>query len=395
MTLFSFKRMGSLALALLVALPAWAVSPSQPAITEARVEGGVLHILGANLGAGIPRITLGAMPLVVVAVTTTQVDAIVPATVVPGSYLLTIDLASDNGRTNAASPEVRFDEFWVTVGAAGPQGVPGPVGPDGVAGPPGSPGPSGPAGAQGPQGPQGPAGPAGKDGAPGLAGRDGAVGPAGKDGAAGPAGRDGAAGPVGERGPIGPAGAPGRDGADGTAGPVGPAGPAGSGAAIASIYSLGGLPCSVANCPGTTTPIAFDPLTSRAQFSCTRLPGTTTLRVTGGTDVGYVLRAGISGPNSLAFSSDVPGFAGPIVALSAGANVAFDIPVTTLCAGQAVAVTVTRFNYGDYGISAYGGSCNGDGFTFIGTTANSSVTCRFTMNGDQALDLRTAFRGIH
>ena len=158
---------GLLALSLLMP-PAFA-DPT-PAITEARVEGDVLRIGGFNLAAGIPRVVLGTVPLTVVAVTAGGIEALVPASMSPGSYLLTVNL----GKGNSAANEGKFDEFWVTIGATGATGATGSQGPQGVQG---AQGPQGPQGAPGAQGIQGPAGPQGPQGVPGPAGAAGPPGP--------------------------------------------------------------------------------------------------------------------------------------------------------------------------------------------------------------------------
>ncbi len=167
---------------LAASLPSFADSWRQPAITEAHADGAVLRVLGLNLAGGKPRVTLGTQPLTVVSMTSTQIDALIPASVVPGSYLLTVKLDKGKGGGGDRDDDGKYDEFWVTIGAAGPQGPAGAIGPAGPAGPPGSPGPAGAAGGQGPAG------------APG------------QDGAAGPQGPAGPTGPQGAQGPQGPAG---------------------------------------------------------------------------------------------------------------------------------------------------------------------------------------------
>ena len=97
----------------------------------------------------------------------------------------------------------KSDEFWITIGAAGPQGLTGLAGPQGSTGPAGPQGLTGSAGAQGPVGISGLPGPQGPAGVAGTAGRNGAAGPAG------PVGPQGIEGPVGAQGPAGPAGSPG------------------------------------------------------------------------------------------------------------------------------------------------------------------------------------------
>ena len=143
-----------------------------PIITEVRADGATLHIRGANLAGGTPKVTLGSegTALTLTFVSPTQIDALVPAAATPGTYLLGLTLSA-SGKSSGDS--ALNDEFWVTLGAVGPPGVPGA---------PGAAGATGPAGPQGPMGPQGPKGEAG------------AAGPKGDPGAAGPAGADGAPG---------------------------------------------------------------------------------------------------------------------------------------------------------------------------------------------------------
>lgn len=202
--------------ALTASLPSLADSSRQPTITEARADGGVLRIMGFNLGGVRPRVALGTLALSVVSATATQIDALVPGSVAPGSYLLTIDV----GRGKSDDNEGKIDEFWVTIGAVGPQG---------------------PAGSAGPQGVRGP------------------MGPQGLQGLAGPAGNAGATGATGAPGPSGPQGA------------IGPAGPSGPGGALTSIDALAGLACNTANsrdaCLGVAS-VTFDKTTNSLGLSC-------------------------------------------------------------------------------------------------------------------------------
>ena len=352
--------------ALPASLPSLAGSSRQPAIIEARADGSVLRILGFNLGGGKPSVTLGTLTLTVVSATATQIDALIPATVVPGSYLLAVDLSKSKDRDNDRHDgDGMYDEFWVTIGAAGPAGKDGAAGPQGPAGSAGATGPQGLIGIQGLQGPPG---------APGAPGPAGQAGAAGKDGAIGP------------QGPIGPAGP------QGSQGPVGPQGPAGAGGSPLTIQSLAGLPCTVAMCPGTTA-VAFDPVTSGLQVTCVRAPGNQTLRIQGAATVGAKLE---SLKERLQFASNVPGFAGMFLISDPGGPLTFDVSVNTLCPGQAVTVTLTRTvvetaigKYPGGHLLLQGGSCFP---TTLGSTATpgtaSSATCTFTMNGDQTLTIQ-------
>lgn len=157
------------ALALLVTattLPALADSSHQPMITAARPEGALLHITGLNFGGGTPAVTLGGLPLTLASTTATGIDAVLPG-MAPGTYLLTlaIDSGADSRRVNDDGS--KYDEFWVTIGAAGPQG---PASRDGVDGATGAVGPQGPAGAVGATGATGAQGPVGATGPQGPAG---------------------------------------------------------------------------------------------------------------------------------------------------------------------------------------------------------------------------------
>ena len=163
------------ALALLVTvttLPALADSSHQPMITAARAEGALLHISGFNFGGGTPAVTLGGLPLTLAFTTATSIDAVLPV-MAPGTYLLTLAIGSGADPRRVNDDGSKYDEFWVTLGAAGAQG---PAGRDGVDG------------ATGPVGPQGPAGATGATGAQGPIGATGAQGPIGAMGPQGPAG---------------------------------------------------------------------------------------------------------------------------------------------------------------------------------------------------------------
>ena len=128
-----------------------ATSPS-PLITSVTADPllTTLTITGANLGSpGATVVTLDSYPqLVLTTITNTSVVATLPAGIMPGSYLLMLTRTDTGPKT---------DEFWVTLGAVGPQG---PQGPQGIQGPTGAMGPIGLTGAQGPVGPTGATGPA-------------------------------------------------------------------------------------------------------------------------------------------------------------------------------------------------------------------------------------------
>ncbi|HEV2803322.1 MAG TPA: hypothetical protein VGW57_00190 [Chthoniobacterales bacterium] len=181
-------------------------SAASPVILEANVTGTSLKIVGTDLQHKDPAkhptvVVLGSVRLPTTSVTAKMILAQMPAAIPPGSYLLTVDTGEGPG-----------DESWVTVGAVGPQGPPGPKGDTGPQGPTG---PKGDTGAQGLTGPKGDAGPQGLTGPKGDTGAQGLTGPKGDTGAQGPTG------------PQGSTGAKGDTGAQGPTGPQGPAGPAG------------------------------------------------------------------------------------------------------------------------------------------------------------------------
>ena len=259
-----------------------AVEPVITAVTtDYQVNPPTLTIVGKYLGSVTPTVTLDGATLVVVTYTSTQVTALLPGNLTPGSYQLTLT-------NHTLQLQASFD---AAIGSVGPEGPAGPAGPTGSAGPagtPGAPGAQGPAGATGaagapgaagPAGPMGLIGPAGPQGSQGLAGPAGATGPqgltwqgswsnsatynlndavafngssyisliagninnqpdtapaswspvamAGAGGAAGPAGVPGATGSQGPSGPIGLTGATGSQGPQGVPGPNGATGPQG------------------------------------------------------------------------------------------------------------------------------------------------------------------------
>ena len=359
--------------------PGFADSSHAPAITEARADGALLRIDGLEFAGGTPKLTLGSTVLSIVSATATHIDALLPVGVAPGSYLLTLTLAK--GRNDRTDDNSKYDEFWVTIGGAGAAGKDGVAGPQGPAGPIGATGAIGPQGSQGLAGAKGDPGPQGPAGNSGPAGPAGPAGPGGKQGENGLDGKDGARGP---EGPVGPAGNDGARGKDGATGPAGPPGPPGSGGgSLAAIDSLGGLPCTVAMCPGTTA-FTFDPLTSLASLSCVRVPGNYTLHIQGTTSVGTKMRGA---GDLLQFTSDVSGYGGTIPFRSQGQPAAFDLTTGNLCAGQTVAVTLTRFSSSDGGnpLLLQGGTCNQ---AALHPGAAFSVTCVVTMNGDQTLTIQ-------
>ncbi|MDH5265911.1 MAG: collagen-like protein, partial [Betaproteobacteria bacterium] len=166
----------AMAVLLLPSTGAAADATPAPAISEVRAsaDNTSLSVIGINFSGGTPRIALGtlATPLAITLATPTRIDAVLPAGLPPGSYLLALTIAKTTGRGDD-NGESRRDEFWVTLGAVGARGA---------AGPAGAPGPMGATGLLGPQGPAGVAGPQGASGPTGAAGVPGPAGPAGKDG---------------------------------------------------------------------------------------------------------------------------------------------------------------------------------------------------------------------
>jgi hypothetical protein len=260
--------LGSMYMYMFGAAPARAaVQPAITAVTtDYQVSPPTITITGRYFGTITPSVTLDGAPLVVVTYTQTQVTALLPASLNPGSYQVALT-------NNSLALQTAFD---ATIGAVGPEGPAGPAGPTGAAGPPGPTGPKGATGATGPAGPRGATGATGATGPAGLAGPQGPQGPQGGTGPTGPTGPQGltwqgawnnsatynlndavgyngssyislianntsnepdtsatawslvaSAGATGSQGPAGAAGAAGATGATGATGPAGPGGPQG------------------------------------------------------------------------------------------------------------------------------------------------------------------------
>ena len=165
---------------------AGAVDP--PVITTAipDVTLTMIAINGVDFGTN-PTVSLGDvggtfLSLTVNSSSDTVIDAVLPVTIAPGTYLLVVD----NG--------AKLGVLDVTIGAVGPQGLPGTDGAQGLPGTDGAQGLPGTDGAQGLPGTDGAQGLPGTDGAQGLPGTDGAQGLPGTDGAQGPQGEPGSAG---------------------------------------------------------------------------------------------------------------------------------------------------------------------------------------------------------
>jgi microcystin-dependent protein len=162
-------------------------------ITEVRVDfsNNEIVITGVNFDNGdTPVVTLGddPTPLAINGSTATEIKADLPGGVQDGDYLLVV---------STGPAVINYDEYDLTIGAAGLQGEPGEQGPQGKLGEPGTPG------EPGEQGPQG------KLGEPGRPGEPGAQGPQGKHGEPGPQGPQGKQGEPGPQGPQGKQGEPG------------------------------------------------------------------------------------------------------------------------------------------------------------------------------------------
>jgi hypothetical protein len=152
-----------------------------------------IMISGENLsfGSGPLVITLGNANLTVIEIpdvtpTDTYIEALLPADLPAGDYLLTVSMG--NGQS-------QNDEYDLTIGAVGPQGLQGEIGPQGEQGPQGD---QGPKGNIGPQGDQGMQGVQGDTGPQGLTGSQGVPGPQGDQGSQGEQGLQGEQGPQGE-----------------------------------------------------------------------------------------------------------------------------------------------------------------------------------------------------
>jgi hypothetical protein len=158
--------------------PASAQEHNAPSVSTATLNPatlpGQITVRGSSFGIALPNVLLDELPLAVLSYTDTVVVALVPASVTPGTYRLS--LINNSLQGNAA---VRTGTLDVTVGAVGQTGAQGPKGDTGATGPQGQAGPSGPVG------PTGPAGAYGPVGAQGPAGASGPQGPAGQQGPAG------------------------------------------------------------------------------------------------------------------------------------------------------------------------------------------------------------------
>ena len=221
-----------------------------PVILSSFTTATTLTINGINFGSGAAKVLLGAFgPLTVMAQSPTQIITSLPSGLLPGNYVLNLQIGE------------KVDESNVTFGAVGPTGPIGPtglqgliglagaaglIGPQGPIGPKGVSGTQGPTGAQGVKGDAGPIGPLGPQGTKGDLGSTGLQGAQGSQGLKGDTGAQGPKGDMGITGAQGAQGIKGDTGATGPAGPDGAQGPAGIGANLVqggSLYSFSHPSC--------------------------------------------------------------------------------------------------------------------------------------------------------
>jgi hypothetical protein len=317
------------ALAVVVAAPpARADSSRDVVITEVRANEATtaLQVIGANFSGGTPKLTLGmlAAPLTITLATPTQIEALLPAGIAPGTYLLTLTVSKGRKEKSNDSDDNRGDEFWVTLGAAGTPGKDGAAGKDGLAGPMG---PIGPQGASGATGPQGPAGPTGATGSQGLTG------------------------------------------------PAGAQGPAGTGATLASLGSLANLACNVGVCTGVTA-MAIHPTTRAVSLTCSIVSRTLRLTLSGGalgTGEGMGMTAGSTDPG--------------VSSVSVSSFGEFDTRVGTFCNGQPLTIALTRGRSGSPPADGEAFSITGGGCSFVVQPTSDAApvqrgTCDIIMDAD-------------
>jgi hypothetical protein len=199
--------------------------PIQLLIQSAQVDFGIgrMYVTGKNFGSTTaPEVKINDQSLMVMSFTDASIDAVLPASIQPGSYLL---------RVSRGPSTTQNDVFDVTLGAVGPRGDKGDQGIQGLKGDKGDQGLQGLQGAKGDTGvtgAQGPKGDTGAMGAQGAKGDTGTTGLKGDNGGTGPAGPQGLKGDTGATGPQGPKGDTGTVGASGPQGPQGPKGDAGA-----------------------------------------------------------------------------------------------------------------------------------------------------------------------
>jgi hypothetical protein len=129
-------------LVVISAATVWADPPQQLVINSAQFDFGIgrIYVTGKNFGSDAPAVKLNDQALTLMSFTTESIDAVIPATIQPGSYVL---------RVSRGPSTTQNDVFDVTLGAVGPKGDKGDPGPQGLKGDTGGPGPAGPTGADG------------------------------------------------------------------------------------------------------------------------------------------------------------------------------------------------------------------------------------------------------
>jgi hypothetical protein len=184
---------------------------AQLVIASAESDFGIgrIYIKGNNFGNEAPSVKLSGQELTLMSFTTESIDAVLPAGIAPGSYVLFVSRGPGN-ESNAKSASLD-----VTLGAAGPRG---PKGDQGL------PGAKGDKGNTGPQGLKGEKGDKGDRGDTGLQGVKGDIGDPGPQGVKGDKGEPGVQGPKGDKGDKGDRGDVGLQGLKGDPGDAGPQG---------------------------------------------------------------------------------------------------------------------------------------------------------------------------
>src|SRR5436190_13417260 len=115
-----------------------------PVVLSSSTTPTTLTIQGSNLAPGVASVMLGVFgPLTVMSQTPDHIVVALPAGLLPGNYVLSVQLGKGGGNV---------DESVVTIGAIGPMGPAGPAGSQVAVGPMGPAGPAGPQGTAGPAG---------------------------------------------------------------------------------------------------------------------------------------------------------------------------------------------------------------------------------------------------
>jgi hypothetical protein len=119
---------------------------AQLTVTSAQADFAIgrLTIKGSQFGSEAPTVMLSGQPLTVVTFTSESIEAMLPAGIAPGTYVLSVSRGG-SGNVNDAKTAT----LHVTLGTAGPKGD---KGDQGLQGPKGDKGDTGPQGIQGPKG---------------------------------------------------------------------------------------------------------------------------------------------------------------------------------------------------------------------------------------------------